>query len=364
MSVLLPHQINALNFIRGSAERISKTANDYIFLHLREAKIHATVYRQILSTIKTHARIALHFHPERICRQGYSVAEGLLRDGCFKNQFETGISNGSPTAFPGGERDEWERILFGGAYHHSVVKPEDRPKYGALRLMHYPDGVSPRFGSCYFILHQEVSQRSSFTFGGSQDDLELKRSGTLDQFDPVMAAIIKELVTTKSVLGKQSIQLTELLSQFDRLDGPYPEDWLKKPLGNALDSFVEAQIHGAVGLEKDVDQLLADPSFLNTSIEPLLEAICETYNIQLHWHPGYTLPVRDFPDEFRGYATRPLAEHIQKDNWLNAAVLGEASNAFFREPELWKRFGSYTEVLTIFRRLWHILVKYGQPLHP
>jgi len=80
------------------------------------------------------------------------------------SQFETGLSGGSPSAFPGGERDQWESQLFGGAYHEPDASPAGRPKYGALAVMDHPDGPAPRFGSCYFLLHAEVSSRSTFTF--------------------------------------------------------------------------------------------------------------------------------------------------------------------------------------------------------
>ena len=32
------------------------------------------------------------------------MAESLLQEGAYRNQFETGHSNGSPTGYPGGER--------------------------------------------------------------------------------------------------------------------------------------------------------------------------------------------------------------------------------------------------------------------
>ena len=53
----------------------------------------------------------LNFHPERLCARGQSVSEGLLQDGIYKSQFETGLSSGSPTAFLDGERDLWEKRL-------------------------------------------------------------------------------------------------------------------------------------------------------------------------------------------------------------------------------------------------------------
>ena len=63
------------------------------------------------------ARVTLNFHPDRVMSDGRTVAEALRDEGIYRSQFETGISNGGLTAFPGGDRDEWERRLFDGAYH-------------------------------------------------------------------------------------------------------------------------------------------------------------------------------------------------------------------------------------------------------
>jgi Protein of unknown function (DUF3626) len=41
----------------------------------------------------------------------------------YRSQFETGISNGGL----GGDRDAWERALFGGAYQAPGVRPASAP---------------------------------------------------------------------------------------------------------------------------------------------------------------------------------------------------------------------------------------------
>ena len=61
----------------------------------------------------------------------------------------TGISSGGLTADPGGDRDVWERALFGGAYQVPGVWACERPKYGGLNLMNHPNGACPGFGSCH-----------------------------------------------------------------------------------------------------------------------------------------------------------------------------------------------------------------------
>jgi hypothetical protein len=120
------------------------------------------------------------------------VAESLLRDGVYRNQYETGLSSGSPTAFPGGERDIWERTLFGGAYHAEGVLASERPKYGSLELVRFPDGPAPRFGSCYFVL-RDVGARTSITFMGSEHPQASGRSGTLAKPHDAMAALLSEI---------------------------------------------------------------------------------------------------------------------------------------------------------------------------
>ena len=66
-----------------------------------------------VATALAAAPIALHFHPERRTARGLTVAKGLLADGLYQSQFVTGISNGSPTAFPGRLRDMLETTLSG-----------------------------------------------------------------------------------------------------------------------------------------------------------------------------------------------------------------------------------------------------------
>lgn len=122
-------------------------------------------YNEAMELVRQHARTVAHFHPDRFAGTPANVVDCLL-EGVYRNQFETGLSSGSPTAFPGGERDEWERTLIGGAYHSEGVPVPERPKYGSLELVRFPNGPAPRFGSCYFVL-RGVGPRTSITFMGS-----------------------------------------------------------------------------------------------------------------------------------------------------------------------------------------------------
>jgi hypothetical protein len=134
-----------------------------------------------------------------------------------------------------------------------------------------------------------------------------------------------------------------------------------RPLGTALDSFIEAQIHGTVRLDQDVERLVADPAFRDHPVGESLAALSTRYGFPLCWHPGFTLPVGKVPDVFRDYPVRPLAERIAGQGILDAANIGAMANSLELEPEAWKRWASHEDTLTQFRRLWHVVVVNGVP---
>jgi hypothetical protein len=69
---------------------------------------------ELLAAVRD-AAVTLNFHPDRLLADGRRVDEALLEEGVYRSQFETRISGGGLTAYPGGDRDRWERDLFGGA---------------------------------------------------------------------------------------------------------------------------------------------------------------------------------------------------------------------------------------------------------
>ena len=70
-------------------------------------------------------RVTLHFHPDRLV-DGVPILERMARDRVYRSQFETGVSNGGLTAYPGGDRWRWESRMFGAAYDDGP--PASRPK--------------------------------------------------------------------------------------------------------------------------------------------------------------------------------------------------------------------------------------------
>ena len=174
----------------------------------------------------TDQNITINFHPDRFCPPESTILDSIAEDGIIKSQFETGVSNGSVSAYRGGGRWEWESGLFDGAY--DSCESFDRPKYGALNLFNWNGGASPRFGSCYFELHPELVERSTFCYPDSF--WEPKDFG----------------------VGKRYSHLVDLVNNERESD--------------LLDLYIEAQVHGELSVKHHVRTLVLDPSFRGTAV--------------------------------------------------------------------------------------------------
>jgi len=362
----------ALRHVEEMARRQEAEAHGRLTSILRNAPCTDELFEEAMRNIRAHARVALHFHPDRFGVKPITVAESLLKDGHYRNQFETGLSSGSRTAFSGGERDKWEEDLFGGAYHGSEVIVGERPKYGALELIRHPDGPTPRFGSCYFVLRVSVSRRTSFTFSGSEQSLAAERLGTIDRLTSVMAALLTEVQSGEGAtvpwppfvaptLGVEDLTVSKLLEYLRRELPSPPSGPSVGPAGRVLDTCVEAQVHGRIDLRRDVERLVIDPAFEGTPTGEILNEVCRKYEIPNQWHCGFQLPVEAVPDDFRGPAMPRLAQRIAREGVVDAAVIGAAESTLYSQPELWRDWGSREETLQHLKQLWHVVVHYGTP---
>ncbi|GAA2218868.1 hypothetical protein GCM10010429_51420 [Micromonospora olivasterospora] len=116
---MAPAQAAALAHVGRTALRDRPSALAVIARHLAGS---GTTYQpeQLVAAVAVHGRLTLNFHPDRLLADGRTVAAALAGDGVYRSQFETGISNGGLSAYPGGDRDRWEEALFGGAYQAPV----------------------------------------------------------------------------------------------------------------------------------------------------------------------------------------------------------------------------------------------------
>jgi hypothetical protein len=355
--MLTQSQNEAIAFIRDSAKAKGSAAKKTIDHILAMSDISKENYVDFLQQLKASARVAFHFHPDRLDPKNKSVAESLLESGVYKSQFETQLSNGSLSAFPGGDRDLWEKRLFGDTYHKKDTFLES-PKYGALDFLAHPDGPSPRFGSCYFLLKPSCTERCTFSYLDSNRDPADK--GTLDQFDAVLAALFEASFSDEVVLGERLRPKQFVQSVLEGFSLSFQER-MRRPHRRILDHYVEAQVHGNVSLKDDIESLVADPSFKNTEVGNLLESLCKNFEIQMHWHAGFYLLTKEVPTDFRGAKMPSLAERVAPDGILNAYKIGLAAKDLKMNPASWADRGDFNFVLQELKLLWHVLLRYGQP---
>lgn len=248
-------------------------------------------------------RVTLNFHPDRTMR-GRPILLALAEDGVYHSQFVTGTSNGGLTAHPGGDRWRWESRIFGGAYDRAPA--HERPVYGALDFRRRPLGGAPRFGSAHFRLTAEVLPRATFCYPDSV-------------FEPSAFGV---------AAGMSLIELAEADDQ------------------DALDDYIEAQVHGPLVLDRDVEALVLDPSFRGTAVE----AAARRLPCPLEWHPGLRLSVEELgrhPD-YRGQEYVDLGAEIAVDGYLDPRIVGDAARTGLHDQQALKK-------------VWHCLARFGAP---
>jgi hypothetical protein len=246
-------------------------------------------------------RVTLQFHPDRLYR-GTPILRALASAGVYRSQFETGTSNGGLTAYPGGERWNWESRLFGTAYDDAP--PEHRPKYGSLNFRRRATGGAPRFGSAYFRLRPEVLLRTTFCYPDSV-------------YEPDDFGVAERMA------------LIPLVAR----DCRDPLDW-----------SIEAHVHGPVRLAHDVEALVLDPCFRDTDIEVLARAL----PCAVEWHPGFRLSIVELQrhPEYRGPEYVELGVALGRDGELTPAVIGEAARAARHDPQ-------------DLKKVWHYVARFG-----
>ena len=355
-------QAAALAHVRTLAERDRHGATVRATEVLVRAGIDVGV-DELCARIGVLGRVVCNFHPDRIAADGRTVVEALLADGVYRNQFETGISNGGL----GAVRERFEERLFAGAYQQAGVLAAERPKYGGLDLMRHLDGPCPRFGSCYLRLRRPALSRSTFSFGDSVT--EPSAVGTIDVFEPVLAALLDAadagghtsvIASCPTVLGLQSPSVPTLVHLL--LD----DTQRRSQPGRALDDYIEAQVHGPVRLADDVEAFVADPSFRGTTIGGQLEEVARRFGFGLSWHPGYTLAAEEVPSHFRGPEVMALGHRIAAEfgdgsGRIDAEVIGRAARRVVTDPDCFADHGEPAEALQQLKQLWHVVVAYGHP---
>jgi hypothetical protein len=260
----------------------------------RRALAHVAA-RSVDGAIDRRARVTLNFHPEL-------VVAALATDGRYRSQFETGTSNGGLTAYAGGDRWRWESRIFGGAYDRAG--PERRPVYGSLNVRGSAAGGSPRFGSAHVRLTEAALARTTFCFPDSY--LEPERFGVAGR----MGALPQVVETSEE----------------------------------PLDDYIEAQVHGPVLVERDVEALVLDPCYRGTVVEHEAAKL----PVQTEWHQGFLLSVEVMAQHpnYRGPEYVELGLRMARDGHLDARIVGEARATGDYHPQ-------------DLKRVWHYIARFG-----
>lgn len=245
------------------------------------------------------ARVTLQFHPNWPHGEGM-VIESIARDGVYRSQFETGISNGGLTAFPGGDRWRWESRLFDARYDEGP--PSARPVYGAWNRKSDPYGGAIRFGSAYLRLRADVTRRCTFCFPDS----------VLEPVDVGDASLL-----------------------------PYLSQMADESGFDDLDDCVEAHVHGGVSLMNDVEALVLDPCFRGTEVE----AAAQATGCSVEFHPGFQATPDDLDPAYRGAHIVDLARSL--GDHLDPSVVGAAARSGRYPPQHVKQ-------------VWHCLARFGR----
>ncbi|MFE2415918.1 DUF3626 domain-containing protein [Streptomyces hokutonensis] len=253
--------------------------------------------------VDSRLRITLNFHPDRTAA-GRPILDALAQEGTYHSQFVTGTSNGGLTARPGGDRWRWESRIFGGAYDGAPAA--ERPVYGALNFRRQLVGAAPRFGSSHLRLSGAALARATFCYPDS----------AAGPTDFGVAA------------GMSLIALAEADEQ------------------DALNDYIEAQVHGGVVLARDAEALVLDASYRGTPVETAARRL----PCPVEWHPGYRLTVGELRRhaDYRGQEYAELGARIAEKGVLDPRIIGDAARTGRHE-------------LQDLKMVWHTLARFGAP---
>ncbi|MCP4223093.1 MAG: DUF3626 domain-containing protein [Actinomycetia bacterium] len=306
-------------------------------------------------------RITLNFHPDRIVssslrsKDPITVAAGLAADGLYRSQWTTGISNGGRSAVKGGEREQWERDLFAGAYDGTDLATVERPIYGALDLLRDPHGGSPRFGSSFVVLRSEAGARATMCVGDSH--LGPTDLSTVDEPAAILAGLAEQ-AAGGYLLGR-SLGTDALLAALD-------QDLASDRPARDLDHYVEVQIHGGVDLRNDVAAIVVDPSFAATEVDSALSTAAARYGFELVWHSGSELAVVDIPGDFRGPTMPALGRRVAlavAHGVVDAYSIGRATHSLELGPPQPGGDPPDSEIQQL-KYLWHTVLAFGSDIVP
>lgn len=173
-----------------------------------------------------------------------------------------------------------------------------------------------------------------------------------------------------STLGPDQVDIvTEQALRGGLLDRSLGSDVLLKMLegsyrsgcaGRDLVGDVEVQVHGGVSMVDDVEAIVLDPSFGESSVERDIRTAAARYSLEVAWHDGSEIKVDGVPDDFRGPTMPGLASRVaREDGIVDAQAIGvAAATERFEEPTT--HGDPHESPFQQLKYLWHTLLAHGR----
>ena len=295
-------------------------------------------------------KITINFHPDLLTEEDNLVLESFLEEGVYQNQFVTKISNGHLSVQNDDRRDKWEKDIF---CLEMPLPANQRPKYGGLNVFNYLDGASPKYGSCYFELNESITSRCTFLIADTQG--EMRKKGTRNSFYTLLLSVILEIIKTGQLFGKKYSNVTEF---FADMNNNYI-DTQREMGGNVLDYGLEAQIHGTVDFDRDIDFMYIDQSYVGSVVHDLSEEISRRYKIYIKWIPERRVTVdkilHNCSDEELKLLLKELLK-ISPINYINAKILGYIRILLRDNKKHWLKYADETQWNRCLRKIWRMIL--------
>lgn len=187
-----------------------------------------------------------------------NLVDIFMKDPHLKNLFEVGHSGGCSVV---SSRSSWETALFNGMYDE--VEPAERVRYGAYNIDRNPKGVlgARNYGDVFLVFDEAVKKRTTIVYGDSSGHSQRLHMGSPKHLINILCYVTEPVLLT-------------ILEQV------CPKDLNDPKVNFTQYGYIEAQIHGELRLDRDVDALAI---FSKMNVEHLeqIQVLCDKYDIRI-----------------------------------------------------------------------------------
>ncbi len=227
-------QTKALQFCQKKSNIYSKNVKPNLFAKMMKMGYSKDDFYKTIKFVKKNVPVVVHIHLDR-------VIDFIINDEYLRNRFESNTSSGSLDI---SSRSLWEDKLFNSIYKDS--EGPERVKYGAVNINCDPCGVraASSYGDSYLYMKDDVKMRTSFVYGDSS--MQDYHISTFRNFLNILYYIPDNWL------------IDVVNSATHKVDQP------NKQLPHM--PYIEAQIHGSVRFDRDVELLVVSDKYMNDDI--------------------------------------------------------------------------------------------------